>query len=509
MAKGNILILKNSGMLFFRLLCTSVLSLFTARFLINSLGQSDFGLYSVVGGIVVMLTFLNTVMSSTTFRFIAFELGKGEKGEVNKVFNISLVIHIILAITLFVFIEILGVFYVKNYLNILPGKLDDALFVLHLSAFATVTSIVSIPYQGLITANEKFGANTFIEIIRSILSFGVAFFLLSYGGNRLRIYALLIAIVNIVPSFLMYAYARAKFSEMIKWNLQRVRSAYTEMIKYTGWLMFGTISWVGQRQGSDLLVNSFFGTALNASLGIANQVNGIVMVFARNLGQAAIPQITKSVSSDDSDRTKNLVAYITKYTCFLMLVPALPILLETNFLLVTWLGQLPAFTVILCRLLIINALVECLSNGIPSVIMATGKVKLFMILSGLVSLAGLPISYFLFKMGLPPYFIIIVYIGTSTLNVIVSQILLKRLINYDIGFFIKTAYVRIVFVLTLLIPIFFIHQYFEPGLYRFLVTSFSSIFMLAVIVYFVGLEPGERTYLKEAILKIKAKFTKA
>ncbi len=496
-------------MLFFRLLCTSVLSLFTARFLIKSLGSSDFGLYSVVGGIVLMMAFLNTVMSSTTFRFIAFEMGKGKNGDVNKILNISLVIHIILAFVVLIFTETLGVYYVNNHLNILPGKLDDALFVLRLSAYATVFSIISIPYQGLITANEKFAAQTIIEIIRSILSFAVAFFLLSYDGNRLKIYAVLIAIVNVIPSFLLFGYAKKKFDDLVKWNFQRARSGYSEIVRYTGWLMFGTVSWVGQRQGSDLLVNSFFGTSLNASVGIANQVNSIVLVFARNLGHAAIPQITKSVSGEDENRTKNLVAYITKYTYYLMLLPALPILLETEFLLKTWLGDIPPFTVILCRLLIINALIECLSNGIPTVIMATGKVKLFMFLSGMISLIGLPIAYFLFKLGFPPYSIIVIYIIASAVNVIISQILLKSLINYDIKFFIRTAYLRILFVVLLLSPMFFIHHLFEPSLYRFIISSISSTLALISIIYLVGLEQGEKLVVYQTLLMVKAKLIRA
>lgn len=435
MHNNNILIFKNSGILYFRLLFTSVIGLFASSFIIRSLGASDFGLYSVVGSVVVMMAFLSGTLTTTAYRYIAFEMGKGNNEGVNRVFNISLVINLCLALLILVLTETAGVYYVKNYLNIDTGKLNDALFVLRFSTYATVFSIVSIPYQGLVTAHEKFSAQATIEIIRSILSFLVALAIVYYMGNRLKLYAVLIAIVNIVvPALLFFVYCKRKYSETVKWNFQREKSKYKEMIGFSGWVLMGGVASIGQTTGSALIINKFFGTVLNATFGIANQVNSIVLMFARNLGQAAIPQITKSFSSGNNDRTINLAAYISKYTSFLMLLPALPILLETDFLLNLWLGDLPPYAVNFCQLMIITALVSGLGGSLPAVISATGKIKYFQIIGSIISLISLPIAYILFKTGYPPYTIMIIYISTTGINVIVNQVLLKRIINFNVIF---------------------------------------------------------------------------
>ncbi len=506
MLKDNSLIIRNSGILYVRLLFTSVIGLFTSRFIIRSLGASDFGLYSVVGGVVVMMAFLNTVMVSTTFRYIAFEMGKGNKEGVNRVFNISLVIHLCLALLVLGLTETAGVYYINKYLNIEAGRIPDALFVLRFSAYATMISIVSIPFQGLVTAQENFGTQAKIEITRSVLSFFVAVIIVYYTGNRIRLYSLLISIVSIFPAILFLIYCKRKYSEIVKWNFQREKSKYKEMIAYTGWLMFGTAAWVGQRQGSDLIINAFFGTVLNAAMGIANQVNGIVLMFARNLGQAAIPQITKSVSSENSERTTTLVTYISKYTCFLMLLPALPILLETDFLLRLWLGNLPPYTVLFCQLLIFIAIIESLSSGIPAVIQATGKIKFFMLIIGLISLLGLPVAYILFKLGYPPYTILVIYVVTAIANIVVGQILLKYIINFNVLLFLKTSYLKVFYVFCIIAPLFFIRDIFPTGLARFILFSIFAVGWLLLAIYFAGLEKKEKDMLSQIVNKmIKSK----
>ncbi len=506
MNNGNKVIFKNTLILFFRLLVTSFLGLFASRFVIQGLGVSDFGLYSIVGGIVIIMSFLSTVMSSTTFRFLAFELGKGKNGDSNKVFNISIVIHIFLALVLIIITETLGVYYVNNYLNVLQVRLPDALYVLRLSSFTMAFSILSTPYQGLITAEEKFFTQSIIEVIRSGLTFLVAFFMLHYLGNKIRLYCFLISMVNVIPSLIVFTYCSINFKDIVRWNFQKSFKAYREMISYTGWLMFGTFGWIGQRQGSDLLVNSFFGTTLNATMGISTQVNNMVVVLAKNLGQAAIPQITKSVSRNDSDRTKYLVAYISKYSYFLMLIPALPLLLETEYLLKFWLGQYPPYTVLFCQLIIINALIESFSMGLPSVIMASGKVKVFMLIGGLISFLGVPITYGLFKFGAEPYSVLIVYIMTGSINLFVSQILLRRIIKYDVSFFIKTAYFKIFFVLIFLIPLFILRDFLEPSALRFLFISSLSFFWLSATIYFVGIDNEERKMLNNIVFKFIKKY---
>jgi O-antigen/teichoic acid export membrane protein len=502
MQSNNKLLLKNTTILYVRLIVTSIIGLFTSRFIIRSLGASDFGLYNVVGGVVVMMAFLNTVMVTTTYRYIAFEMGKGNKVGLNKVFNISLTIHLFLALLVIIITETAGVYYVNNYLNVAPGKVTDALFVLRFSAYATVFSILSIPFQGLITAQEDFKAQAIFETIRSLLGLFTAIVIIYYIGNKLKLYALLIAIISIVPSVLFYVYCKRKYNEVVKWNFQFDKSKYKEMIGFSGWVMLGAAASIGQTTGSNLIINSFFGTILNAAFGIAIQVNSIVSMFAGSLGKVAIPQITKSFSAGDNERTFDLTVYVSKYTFFLMMVPSLPILLETKYLLSLWLGNIPPYTVIFCQLLLINALLYSLNSGLPALIQATGKIKYFQIITSFITLICLPLAWLLFKHGYSPPTIIVLYIITVTINLLVSQVLLKKIIDFNFKLFLIKSYFKIMHVTMLVVPLFLIRDIFPAGLLRFIFFSMFAVCWVLVAIYIAGIEKKEKDMLNQIMIKM-------
>lgn len=497
MSKDNNLIFKNTGILFFRLILISGIGLFTSRFVIRSLGISDYGLYNVVGGIVVMMAFLNTVMVTTTYRFIAFEIGKGNSEGVNKVFNISLIIHLFLAFLVLFLTETIGVFYVKNYLTVDAGKLYDALFVLRFSTYATVVSIVSIPYMGLITAKEAFGVQAVVEVIRSILGLIVAITLIYFLGNRIRMYAVLIVVVNLIPPAILFVYCKNRYKEIVKWNFQKEKDQYKDMLGFSGWTLIGAAASVGKTTGTSLVINFFFGTILNAAFGIANQINSLILMFAMNLSQAAIPQITKSYSSGDTSRSIMLASYISKYTLFLMFIPAFPILLETEFILNLWLGEVPIYTAIFCQLLVVSTLISGLGNGLGAVIQATGQIKYFQIILSTTSLLSIPIAYFLFRFGMPPASIIVVIIATTSINVVFTQILLKYIMNFNVISFLKISFLKVFYVAILTFPLFFIKNLFTSGLTRFILFTGFSVLWLLIVIYFAGLESKEKEMLGE------------
>jgi len=454
----------------------------------------------VVGSVVVMMNFLNTVMITTTYRFIAYEIGRDDDRGVNKVFNISLIIHLAMIFVVLILAETLGIWYINNKLNIDPGKLYDAIFVFRLSVLATVINIISIPFQGLITARENFRARASIEIIRSILRLAFVISLGFFLGNKLRIYAVMMTILALVPSSLFIFYCKRVYSKLVTWNLQKDKEKYKEMIAFSGWTMIGAAASVGKATGSQLVINAFFGTLLNAAFGIANRLNTFVMMFSRNLGQAAIPQIVKSHSSGNHDRTLMLVAYISKYTFLLMLIPSLPILLETEFLLKLWLGDIPEYTIAFSRLMIINGLIESLSSGTPAAIQATGKIKWFQIILSTIMLLSLPIAYLLFKMGFPPFYIQVVYITSSILNLFVSLILMKKIINFNIMYLLKVSYFRITLVTASILPFFWIVNLFEPSMFRLIITSVITISWTLLMSYLIGFDIRERTKINSYLL---------
>ena len=491
MSQGNKLIAKNSLILLLRLFITSIFGLISTRIVIQSLGTSDYGLYAVIGGIVIMLVFLNNVMMSSTYRFIAYELGANNADGVNKIFNISLLIHLSIGVLIFIVAESIGVYYVESYLNVEPEKLKDAVFILRLSAYATMANVVSVPYQGLLVAKENFSTTAKIEVLRSILGLIVALIILYYAGNKLRLYAILISFINIIPTYIFIAYCKKHYKDLVRWQLQKDKEKYKEMFGFSGWIMLGAAAGIAKNSGSALVVNSFFGTVLNASFGIANQVNNMVQMFSSSLGQAAIPQITKSYSGGDSERTVNLTIYLSKYVFFIMLIPALPILLETEFILVLWLGKLPPYAAIFVKLIIINAMMDTL-GGVGAIAQATGKIKFFQIILSTLSVISLPIAYYCFKLNFLPPTIVVVFIATSIINLVLSIILLKHIIKFDVKNYLNVVHKRILFVLLSLIWLFFAREYFEEGWMRFVVVGFCSVMILLLSIYMVGLEQREK-----------------
>jgi O-antigen/teichoic acid export membrane protein len=505
---GNKTIVKNSLLLYLRLFITTAIGLIAIRIVIRNIGIADYGLYSVVGGVVVMMGFLNIVMVTTTYRFIAFEMGRKDNHAINKVFNISLLIHIGMAFMVVVLAETIGVWYINNYLNVEPEQIGNSLFVFRFSVLATIFNILSIPFQGLITALEKFSVRVSIEIIRSILNLLFVTSLIYFTGDKLRLYAVLMALLALVPSSLFIIYCKKKYVSFTQWKIQRDKAKYKEMIVFSGWTMLGAAASIGQTQGSVLIINSFFGTILNASFGIATQLNSFVLIFSQNLGQAAIPQITKNHSGGDKNRVLFLVTYISKYSFFLMLLPALPILLETEYILKLWLGDIPEYTVTFTQLMIIIGLLDSARAGLPAAISASGKIKWFQITGSIIFLASLPISYLMFELGFLPYTIQIVYIGASLLSTIVALILLKRLLNFDIVFLIKTAYKRIIYICILVLPLFYFHALFQESILRLIISTGVSTSWFLFVVYLFGLDTSEKAVIAKNIKLVKNKIRK-
>jgi O-antigen/teichoic acid export membrane protein len=491
----NKIIAKNSLILYTSLIVTSVLGLITTRYVLLYLGVSDFGLYSVVGGIVVVMGFINSALIATTYRFIAFEMGRNEGRDVNKIFNISLIIHVVMAVFLLLLAETVGVWYVRNHLTLEVGKLDDALVVFRLSVLATAINIISIPHQGFLTAIEKFSIRSAIDIQRSVFHLVLVMLLGVYGGNKLVGYAIITTILALVASGLLIIYCKTKHAHFVSFNFQKDKYKYREMLSFSAWTLIGGAASVGKDTGSQLIINSFFGTVLNASFGIANRLNSFVNMFALNLAQVAVPQITKSHSSGDSDRSRQLVTYIGKYTFFMVYLPTLPLLLETEFLLELWLDEVPTYTVEFCRLMLITNLISAPTAGFPAAIQASGRIKWFQLFMSIIMLLALPVSYILFKIGMQPSSILIVYTSTTLINLVVGIILMKRILNFDVAYLMKNAFLKIFIILCATLPLFLLVESIESSMQRFvLLSSFSLIWLLASI-YFWGINSIERNSL--------------
>lgn len=493
---SNLLLFKNTLFSYSKLIISSILGLVSTRLVLQYLGVSDFGLYSVVGSIVTLMSFVNTVMVTTTHRFIAFELGRGLKGELNKIFNISLTIHLLIMLLVIILSETIGIWGINHYLNISSDKIGAALMVFRLSVFALSINIISIPFQGLIAAKEQFRALAIIEIIRAIVNFIFVLMLGLFLENRLIVYGILMTLLSLIVSILFFHYCWKNYRNVVLWNFQKDATIYSEMISFSGWIMIGAAAHIGKNSGSQIIVNTFFGTILNAAFGIANKLNSFAVMFSQALSQVAIPQITKSHSGGDSERVNLLAVYVSKYSFYLFYLAALPILLETNYILKMWLGEFPEYTIEFCQLMLFNGLLDCLLSGMPAVIQANGNIKWFQVIGSSIMLASLPLAYFLYYIGYSPVSITVAYILTSLINFFVSLYLLKKIINFDVKYFLLESSMKVFFVVIATIPLFIVVNFFDENIVRFLSMVTISITWGLLCIFFFGLNKNEKIFFR-------------
>ncbi len=497
----------NSLYVFLRLAFTALVSIFTARWVLATLGAENYGIYNVVGSIVVFLNVINTAMTTTTYRYIAFEMGKGNECDVNAVFNRSLVIHICLALLIVILSEIFGVFYVNNYLNIAADKYADAHFVLQVSTITTAISALSVPFQGLLTANEKFSIITFVVILSDIFKVVAVLWLMHYAGNALRAYSIIIFLVAAIPFLLYWLICNIKYNRYIKWNLQRSWHQYKELISFSTWILLGAVSSIARHQGAQIIINFLWGPMLNAAFAVANQVNHVLQMFSNNISVAANPQITKSYSGGDQNRTINLACTISKISAFILMIVGLPFFIETEFVFNLWLKDVPEYAVTFCRLMTILALIDTLGAGIPALTQATGKIKVFQIVGAIWSLSNLPIAFYVYKMGGRPESITIIYIITASLYVGVRLYLLKRILNFDVKYFVTESYLRIIYVLLPLIAWILIYHHIPMTGWQVVLGLIISEILLLIFIYYFGFKKEDRmrilNVIKTYINKIK------
>ena len=305
-------ILINTGILYVKLAITTVVGLIASRYILLSLGSSDFGLYSVVGGIVTFLNVIGVTMVSTSYRFLGVGLGMGDTEKLRNIYSSLSFIHWGVAILLIVLGEILGLYYIDNYLVIPIEKVADARFVFHISLITAAISVVNVPANGLIIAKEKFVFTSIVEIFVALLRLSMIIYLIIYTGNRLRLYAIIMMSIQILTTLLYQAYCYVRDRNIVSVRFNTNVQDYKDIASFTGWSLLGATAYIGNNQGAAIIINLFFGTILNAAYGIASQVNSYTNTFIKGITQAAVPQIMKNYGAGNEERTLNLVYIISR-----------------------------------------------------------------------------------------------------------------------------------------------------------------------------------------------------
>jgi Na+-driven multidrug efflux pump len=484
---------------------TILIGLYASRLQLNQLGVISYGIYSVVGGLMTLIAFFNIVMVSTTHRYIAMEIGKGNSRSISLIFSSSFLFHLILAVTTCVLAETVGRYYIYNFLNVPLERLKDVLYIFHFSVIVSFVSILSTPFQAVLTAYEDFSFLALVNIMVSLITLGISFSLKFIKENKLIFFSLMMLIVNIIGSMMYFFYVKKKYI-WIKLSLVINGKLYKEMSVFSLWIAMGAASALAKVQGLALLINYFFGVVYNTSFGLANQVNNQLNNFSQNVNRAFAPQITKNFSSGNKTESINLVCRSSKYSFFMFYLLCIPFLAEGDFILSLWLGvgQYPSTTVFFIKLLIINSLIDSLDSGIPPFVQATGKIKYFQLIMSTLSLSLLPGGYVLFKCGFPAFSILIVYIILSFFFVFIRLFLLKKILDFDVSRYVLQVYTKSLYVILFTLPVFVILYFIPVGVFRFCLTILLTVGFLFIGIYAVGLDASEKARFRQFIKRGKS-----
>lgn len=499
-------IAKNTLLLYARMLFLLVVSLYTSRIVLATLGIDDFGIYNVVGGIVTMFTFLNAAMGNSSHRFITFALGKGDIKELKRIVGATCLIHWILAGFILVLAETVGLWFLHNKMVIPAERMVAAEWVYQFSIISCIVNIISVPYNALIIAHEKMGAFAFISILDAVLKLLIVFLIQHVGGDKLILYAALILGVSVLDRFIYQIYCRKKFEEAKHIRFSRFVQL-KDMTSFAGWSLVGNFAYIGYTQGLNILLNMFFGPAVNAARGIAVQVQGAVKGFVTNFQTAVNPQIVKSYAQGDFGRLHTLVYSGSKFSFYLLLCMVLPISIEAKTLLGLWLKEVPDFAVIFTILTLLILLVEPLTGPIDRANMATGKIKSYQILEGGSLILILPIAYVVLKLGGAPYTVFIVQMVTMYLVQILRLFVVCHKIKMSKLEYIKRVLIPIICVSisSSIIPV-NLYVFLPQSITSFVIVVISSIISVLSCSYFLGLNTGERKMIKGKVVAICEKI---
>lgn len=499
---------KNTALLYIRMLFVMIITLYTTRIILHALGASDYGIYNVVAGFVALFAVLNNCLSTGTNRFYNYALGKNDSSGMAAVYNASLRIQLIIMIVLFFLLEIVGVWYINNKMVIPEGREFVSQILFQCSVVSLLFVVLQIPYSAAVMAYEKMDFYAIVSMFDAVCKLGIAFVISNVSFDHLTIYGILLSLVSVIDFFLFFIYCRRNFP-ILKFNRKLDPKLFRSLLNFSGWSAIDPFSYIVRDQGSNMILNVFFGTIVNAAYGISAQVSGAVAGFASNLSIAFRPQIIQAYSCGNYSRVKKLTFSMSKINFILQMCIAIPLVFEMQYILTLWLGDnIPNYTSIFASIVVIINSVNCLNEPVSIIMVATGRIKKIKTISMFIICSVIPLGYLLFSLGYPPYSIYIVMFCLTIIN----QISCVNIMSHEFKEILPLEYLRAIFlplfifvVLSLIVP-FIITRCFDSSLIRLIVLFILSVISSISIAFVVCLSPSERTYFSEILIKIKKKI---
>ena len=496
-------LVKNTLYLYIRMAFLMCIGLYTSRVVLSTLGFSDYGLYNLVGSIVVIFGFLNASLSSSTQRFLNVEIAKGEDGDTKKIFSNSLFIHVTLAIIILVLAETVGLWYLNNKAVIDPDRLTAAMWVYQFSVITACVQIIQLPFMATLIAHERMNAFAYISIYEGIAKLLIVYLIQIMDYDKLILYGFFILCVHISVIAFYNIYCQRHFKEA-RFKIAINKQTIKEMLGFSGWNLVGNLAYACNTQGLNLVLNAFFGTLLNAARGVAFQVQGLVTQFTNNFQLAVRPQVIKYYAAGQLKEMENLVINSAKYSAFIMLLFIVPIVVCVKLLLGLWLGAYPDYAPIFITIILLRCVVITITNNIVMVVHASGYLRNIGIVCGGLLLLVLPISYLALKLGCDPAVVFVIDLVAAICDAMVELYYMRKYINFPMLRFCKEVYLKVLLIAIILfsftILIYNLTYNFNSLVQLVLVFASSVTFSLAVI-YMIGLDKETRSKVKRFVKK--------
>jgi len=499
---SNSRILKNSAFLYLRLLITLALGLFTTRIVINALGIADYGIYGVVAGLITMFGFMNAAMSSSTQRYLSFDLGLKDSTKLQQTFTTAVNIHLLIGVVTFLLAEGVGLWAVNHLLDIPEDRLGASNIAFQFSLIAFFFGIIQVPYHAAIIAYERMNAYAYISIVEAVLKLSAAYLLMSAPFDRMIFYSQLLALISFICFTAYYTYVKVQFKG-VKYIKYFDKRYYKEILSFSGWNLFGNIAAVSRNQGLNILLNIFFGVAVNAAYAVAMMIQGVLTQFAASIQQAINPQIIKSYAERDCSRASELISLSSKYAFFLLLLPVIPFYLNLEFVLYAWLGDVPGYASSFVSYIFIFILVEIISLPLVVGIQAAGKVKVYQLSVSSVIILVLPIAYVCLDLGYrEPDVVFALVILSSVAAFFVRLYFVKKFMSFDGCKFFRESIVRISYVLMLVLPVVVVIDKYNDmyGIHKVVIDCIYVGLIIFFSVYFFGMNAKEKNATKLFIM---------
>lgn len=496
-------IAKNTGLLYIRMLLIMFVTLYTSRVVLRVLGVEDFGIYNVVGGVVTMLAFLNSSLNTATQRFMNYEMGKGNMEGLRNVFSMSFIAYCLLAVIAVILAETIGLWFIYNKLVIPAERLQAAVWVFHFSVLTFVVNLLTVPYNAAIIAHERMSIYAYISVGEVVLKLLLVFLLQMVDADKLWLYGLMMCLVSCIVCLAYRTCCLRSFSECrLRWIWDK--SLLKGLFSFSGWMLAGTTTYLLSTQGVNILINLFFGPALNTARAVAVQIYYAVNSFVANFMTATRPQIMKSYAQGNVEYMYRLVFSASKFSFFLLFILSTPLFFKTAFILELWLNNVPEYAILFTQLVLVDLLINAAYGPIAYVAQASGKIRNYQLVVSFSFLSIIFLTWIAFKIGFPAYTTFVIAIFMDLLGLFMRLWVLGIIVKFPIIRYLRKVISPVLLVLFLsLSSAYILNLLFTSScLYSLLGYIFLCVVFIGSFIWFLGMDKGERELILQGVYKI-------